>query len=75
MVPLQPSVAPAAATRTAHPAPAALAPQSELRDWLQHPPDGCRLVQYDDLRAWIIELQGPESPCQPQLYLGGLGNL
>ena len=41
-----------------------------LRDWLQHPPDGCRLVQYDDLRAWIIELQGPESPCQPPLYLG-----
>lgn len=44
--------------------------QSELRDWLQHPPDGCRLVQYEDLHTWIIELQGPESPCQPQLYVG-----
>ncbi len=44
--------------------------QSELRDWLQHPPDGCKLVQYEDLRTWVIELLGPESPCQPQLYTG-----
>jgi hypothetical protein len=44
--------------------------QSELRDWLQHPPDGCKLVQYEDLRTWVIQLLGPESPCQPQLYTG-----
>ena len=44
--------------------------QSEMRDWLQHPPDGCRLVQYEDLRTWVIELAGPESPCPPQLYVG-----
>ena len=45
--------------------------QSELRDWLQHAPEGCRLVQYEDLSQWIIEMQGPESPCPPQLYAGG----
>jgi hypothetical protein len=44
--------------------------QSELRDWLQHAPEGCRLVQYEDLSQWIIEMQGPESPCPPQLYAG-----
>ena len=22
---------------------------------------------------WVIELQGPESPCPPQLYIGGVG--
>ncbi len=53
----------------------ALLVQSELRDWLQHPPDGCRLVQYEDLHTWVIELQGPESPCQPQLYVGGFQEL
>ena len=41
-----------------------------MRDWLQHPPDGCRLVEYEDLRTWVIELAGPESPCPPQLYVG-----
>lgn len=45
--------------------------QSELNDWLLHPPEGCALVQYEPLLTWIITMTGPESaPGMPQLYVG-----
>lgn len=33
--------------------------QSELGEWLLHPPDGCKLLEYDPLLTWVIEMQGP----------------
>lgn len=45
--------------------------QSELHDWMLHPPEGCKLVQYEPLTTWVVEMQGPEtSPCEPPLYKG-----
>ena len=28
--------------------------QSEVRDWVNNPPEGCRLVQSDSLHVWTI---------------------
>lgn len=35
--------------------------QSELNEWLRSPPEGCRLVQFDPLTTWVVEMQGPET--------------
>ena len=45
--------------------------QSELQDWLRSPPEGCRLLQFDPLTTWVVEMLGPESsPCGSPLYRG-----
>ena len=45
--------------------------QSELNDWLLHPPEGCVLAQYEPLLTWIITMTGPEAASgMPQLYVG-----
>lgn len=50
--------------------------QSELNDWLQHPPEGCRLVQCEPVTNWVIEMLGPESsPCERALYKGQVFHL
>ena len=45
--------------------------QSELNDWMAHPPDGCLLDTFDPLLNWTIQMQGPETapaPGFPRLY-------
>lgn len=45
--------------------------QSELNDWLLHPPEGCSLESFEPLTKWIIHMQGPENaaaPGLPRLY-------
>ncbi|KAL3145458.1 hypothetical protein ABBQ32_003286 [Trebouxia sp. C0010 RCD-2024] len=45
--------------------------QSELNDWLVHPPEGCNLIKFEPLLVWIITMTGPDSaPGMPQLYAG-----
>ncbi|KDD73243.1 hypothetical protein H632_c2387p0 [Helicosporidium sp. ATCC 50920] len=45
--------------------------QSELRDWQQHPPEGCSLLSCEPLLQWEIEMHGPEdSPTNTPLYKG-----
>lgn len=45
--------------------------QSELRDWVNNPAEGCRLESYEPLTSWVVQLLGPESPPGlPQLYAG-----
>lgn len=45
--------------------------QSELNDWLVHPPEGCNLIKFEPLLVWIITMTGPDSaPGIPQLYAG-----
>lgn len=45
--------------------------QSELNDWMLHPPEGCALIQYEPLLTWVITMTGPESASgMPQLYTG-----
>lgn len=44
--------------------------QSELRDWMQSPPDGCCLESCEPLMQWVIIMQGPESGCGRSLYDG-----
>ncbi|KAK9850607.1 hypothetical protein WJX84_006401 [Apatococcus fuscideae] len=47
--------------------------QSELNEWLLHPPEGCRLESFEPLLNWVIMIQGPESapaPGLPRLYDG-----
>ncbi|KFM28692.1 putative ubiquitin-conjugating enzyme E2 18, partial [Auxenochlorella protothecoides] len=34
--------------------------QSELNEWLLHPPEGCKLIQYEPLLTWVIEMHGPD---------------
>lgn len=37
--------------------------QSELQEWLTNAPEGCRLISFEPLTVWIIEMDGPdESP-------------
>jgi ubiquitin-protein ligase len=36
--------------------------QNELKDWLQNPPEGCRLLQFEPLTIWIVEIMGPDTP-------------
>ena len=45
--------------------------QNELKDWLQNPPEGCRLLSCDPLTIWVVEIQGPDTP----LYRGHVYNL
>lgn len=35
--------------------------QSELTDWMLHPPEGCSLESSDPLTTWVILMEGPES--------------
>ncbi|KAK9799764.1 hypothetical protein WJX73_001787 [Symbiochloris irregularis] len=52
--------------------------QSELNDWLQHPPEGCSLESFEPLTKWVIMMQGPENaaaPGLPRLYDGELFRL
>lgn len=50
---------------------AEVALQSELNDWLLHPPEGCALIQYEPLLTWVITMTGPDSASgMPQLYVG-----
>lgn len=45
--------------------------QSELKEWVTSPPEGCCLERVPDdtlLTEWIILMQGPETP--PRLYDG-----
>ena len=36
-----------------------------------HPPEGCRLVSFEPLTQWVIEMAGPEtSPAPRPLYAG-----
>jgi hypothetical protein len=45
--------------------------QSELRDWLRAPPEGCILETYEPVNIWIIRMEGPESsPGLPSIYEG-----
>jgi ubiquitin-protein ligase len=36
--------------------------QNELKDWLQNPPEGCRLLQCEPLTIWVVEILGPDTP-------------
>lgn len=45
--------------------------QSELREWVSSPPEGCCLETVPEetlLTEWVILMQGPETP--PRLYDG-----
>ena len=45
--------------------------QSELNDWIAHPPEGCMLDTFDPLLNWTIQMLGPETapaPGLPRLY-------
>ena len=45
--------------------------QSELHDWLLHPPEGCALIKFEPLLHWVVEMTGPDSaPGMPTLYAG-----
>lgn len=45
--------------------------QSELNEWMLHPPEGCSLQQFEPLTTWVIEMAGPDSsPSEPPLYRG-----
>ena len=45
--------------------------QSELRDWLLHPPEGCMLIQYEPVLHWVVTMTGPDSATgMAQLYVG-----
>ena len=34
--------------------------QSELREWLLHPPEGCTLIEHEPVLTWVIEMKGPD---------------
>lgn len=34
--------------------------QSELRDWLANPPEGCILESFEPITTWVILMQGPD---------------
>jgi ubiquitin-protein ligase len=63
-VPRQPpTLLPARYARALTPAPYPRSPsplQSELNDWLLHPPEGCRLLQFEPLMQWVVEIAGPD---------------
>ncbi|KAK9804389.1 hypothetical protein WJX72_010730 [[Myrmecia] bisecta] len=47
--------------------------QSELNEWLLHPPEGCRLESFEPLLRWVVLMEGPETapaPGMPRLYDG-----
>lgn len=42
--------------------------QSELREWMNAPPDGCCLESCEELLRWVIIMQGPEAAGGRALY-------
>ena len=42
--------------------------QSELREWMNAPPDGCCLESCEQLLQWVILMQGPEAAGGRSLY-------
>lgn len=48
-----------------------MAAQSELREWLSNPPEGCCLESFEPLTTWVVIMQGPEATGGlPKLYDG-----
>lgn len=41
--------------------------QSELKEWLRSPPEGCRLMSSDNITEWVVLIEGPDSPGAPGL--------
>jgi len=40
-----------------------------MKDWLQNPPEGCLLEEYEPMTVWTILMQGPDaSQGMPRLY-------
>ena len=49
-------------------------PQSELNEWLINPPEGCRLLQFEPLTLWVIEIAGPDTSPSQTNPRGGEGS-
>jgi len=50
--------------------PALLWVQSELKEWINAPPEGCCLESCDPVLQWVILMQGPEACGGRSLYDG-----
>ena len=44
--------------------------QSELKEWINAPPEGCCLESCDPVLQWVILMQGPEACGGRSLYDG-----